>query len=161
MRDHEHHTGHAVDLTTPGASLLETDFENTSAFRWFENDARHFNFHILGTTVSDTNTGLGIGVSIPPGAMTDGQANEPPGTRFHHAPGSIFSSRICSEPPRAEGPEVLHEGFDMVHIRTYRHYRPSWSDRRGDMDSVASDIANGSIPSCHFCSYKNQCSVFC
>ncbi|WP_367281684.1 D-alanyl-D-alanine carboxypeptidase family protein [Azotobacter vinelandii] len=39
------HSGRAVDPTTPGASLLETDFENTSAFRWLENDARHFAFH--------------------------------------------------------------------------------------------------------------------
>ncbi|WP_373860958.1 D-alanyl-D-alanine carboxypeptidase family protein [Azotobacter vinelandii] len=26
--------------------MLETDFENTSAFRWLENDARHFDFHL-------------------------------------------------------------------------------------------------------------------
>ncbi|SFY33188.1 hypothetical protein SAMN04244547_05146, partial [Azotobacter vinelandii] len=43
-----------------------------------------FIFHIPGTTVSDTNTSLGIGVSIPSGAMTDGQTNEPLGTRFRH-----------------------------------------------------------------------------
>ena len=40
----EHHTGRAVDLSTPGAKLLETEFETTSAFRWLVANAKTFGF---------------------------------------------------------------------------------------------------------------------
>lgn len=38
----EHHTGRALDLTTPGFEPLEEEFENSPAFAWLnENAARH------------------------------------------------------------------------------------------------------------------------
>jgi D-alanyl-D-alanine carboxypeptidase len=38
----EHHTGRAVDVGTPGARALESEFEDTPAFRWLaDNAGRH------------------------------------------------------------------------------------------------------------------------
>lgn len=39
----EHHTGRALDLTTPGFEPLEEEFENSPAFTWLtaDNAARH------------------------------------------------------------------------------------------------------------------------
>ena len=42
----EHHTGRAVDLTTPGAALLELDFESTSAFDWLTRQADRYGFEL-------------------------------------------------------------------------------------------------------------------
>jgi zinc D-Ala-D-Ala carboxypeptidase len=40
----EHHTGRVVDISTPGAPTLETEFEETDAFRWLEANAASFGF---------------------------------------------------------------------------------------------------------------------
>ena len=40
----EHHTGRAVDLSTPGTKALETVFEDTDAFRWLQRNAAAFGF---------------------------------------------------------------------------------------------------------------------
>jgi zinc D-Ala-D-Ala carboxypeptidase len=42
----EHHTGRAVDVTTPGCRVLEEDFEETTAFRWLERRAGRFGFRL-------------------------------------------------------------------------------------------------------------------
>jgi D-alanyl-D-alanine carboxypeptidase len=42
----EHHTGRAVDLGTPGADLLEPEFERTSAFDWLRENAGFFEFSL-------------------------------------------------------------------------------------------------------------------
>lgn len=40
----EHHTGRAIDLTTPGCGVLVEEFEETSAFQWLERRAGGFGF---------------------------------------------------------------------------------------------------------------------
>lgn len=40
----EHHTGCAVDVSTPGSPLLEVAFEETPAFRWLTSHANSFGF---------------------------------------------------------------------------------------------------------------------
>src|SRR5215471_9202816 len=40
----EHHTGRAVDLTTPGCPALSEEFEVTVAFDWLVRNAHHFEF---------------------------------------------------------------------------------------------------------------------
>lgn len=40
----EHHTGRALDITTPGAEPLEESFELTDAFAWLVDHAAAFNF---------------------------------------------------------------------------------------------------------------------
>jgi D-alanyl-D-alanine carboxypeptidase len=40
----EHHTGRCVDLTTPGCTPLEEEFERSPAFRWLEGNATRFGF---------------------------------------------------------------------------------------------------------------------
>ncbi len=40
----EHHTGRAIDLTTPGEKPLEETFEKTNAFGWLENNAGDYGF---------------------------------------------------------------------------------------------------------------------
>ena len=40
----EHHTGRALDLTTPGAETLEESFELTEAFSWLVEHAAEFGF---------------------------------------------------------------------------------------------------------------------
>lgn len=42
----EHHTGRAVDIGTPGCPPLEEEFENTPAFRWLQQHAEEFGFHL-------------------------------------------------------------------------------------------------------------------
>lgn len=42
----EHHTGRALDLTTPGAAVLEEDFELSDAFAWLEARASDFDFYL-------------------------------------------------------------------------------------------------------------------
>ena len=40
----EHHSGHAVDIATPGSRPLTEDFEATQAFRWLTDNAGGFGF---------------------------------------------------------------------------------------------------------------------
>lgn len=42
----EHHTGRALDLTTPGFTPLEEEFENSEAFKWLRNNAANFSFYL-------------------------------------------------------------------------------------------------------------------
>lgn len=42
----EHHTGRAVDLTTPGCAPLVESFEETAAFSWLMQNARRFDFSL-------------------------------------------------------------------------------------------------------------------
>ena len=40
----EHHTGHAIDIGTPGAPPLEEDFADTRAFSWLERHGGEYGF---------------------------------------------------------------------------------------------------------------------
>jgi D-alanyl-D-alanine carboxypeptidase len=40
----EHHSGRAVDLTTPGYAALEEEFERSPAFKWLRTNAARFGF---------------------------------------------------------------------------------------------------------------------
>lgn len=40
----EHHSGRALDLTTPGFTALEEEFERSPAFIWLQRHAAHFDF---------------------------------------------------------------------------------------------------------------------
>jgi len=42
----EHHTGRALDITTPGYEPLEEVFENSPAFRWLLEKAHRFDFSL-------------------------------------------------------------------------------------------------------------------
>jgi len=42
----EHHTGNAIDITTPGFAILEEEFENSPAFRWMQCNAQGFSFRL-------------------------------------------------------------------------------------------------------------------
>ncbi len=42
----EHHTGRAVDITTPESDRLEEAFENTEAFAWLMGHAAEFGFSL-------------------------------------------------------------------------------------------------------------------
>ena len=42
----EHHTGRALDLTTPGVAALEPEFEDTEAFHWLAQHAGDHGFHL-------------------------------------------------------------------------------------------------------------------
>lgn len=42
----EHHSGRAVDLTTPGSPVLEEPFEDTEAFAWLNRRAGEFGFRM-------------------------------------------------------------------------------------------------------------------
>jgi D-alanyl-D-alanine carboxypeptidase len=42
----EHHTGRALDLTTPGFAALEESFEGSAAFAWLRDNAARFDFHL-------------------------------------------------------------------------------------------------------------------
>src|SRR5579884_1977066 len=42
----EHHSGRALDLTTPGCAALEEDFERTAAFAWLSTNAQRYHFHL-------------------------------------------------------------------------------------------------------------------
>ena len=40
----EHHTGRAIDISTPGYPVLEEEFEQSEAFHWLLKNAPHFGF---------------------------------------------------------------------------------------------------------------------
>jgi len=40
----EHHTGRAIDITTPGFAVLEEEFEKSAAFQWLTSYAGEFGF---------------------------------------------------------------------------------------------------------------------
>ena len=40
----EHHTGRAVDISTPGYAVLEEEFEESEAFRWLQQNAKSYGF---------------------------------------------------------------------------------------------------------------------
>lgn len=42
----EHHSGRAVDVSTPGAAPLEPEFDQTAAFAWLKQRAGAFGFHL-------------------------------------------------------------------------------------------------------------------
>ena len=42
----EHHTGRALDLTTPGYPVLEEEFEQSEAFTWLTDSAGEFGFRM-------------------------------------------------------------------------------------------------------------------
>ena len=42
----EHHSGRAIDLTTPGHAALEEEFEHSAAFAWLQGNAGRFRFHL-------------------------------------------------------------------------------------------------------------------
>ena len=42
----EHHTGRAVDITTPGYPVLEEEFEQSEAFSWLTDSANDFGFRM-------------------------------------------------------------------------------------------------------------------
>jgi RimJ/RimL family protein N-acetyltransferase len=42
----EHHTGRAIDITTPGSDALEEEFETTAAFGWLQRRAHEFGFSL-------------------------------------------------------------------------------------------------------------------
>jgi zinc D-Ala-D-Ala carboxypeptidase len=42
----EHHTGRALDISTPGVENLSEDFENSTAFEWLDKNARKFNYFL-------------------------------------------------------------------------------------------------------------------
>lgn len=42
----EHHSGRAIDLTTPGYAALEVEFEASPAFAWLQANAARFGFEL-------------------------------------------------------------------------------------------------------------------
>jgi len=42
----EHHSGRAVDLSTPGFQVLEEEFEQSPAFSWLTENASSFGFRL-------------------------------------------------------------------------------------------------------------------
>jgi len=42
----EHHTGRAIDLTTPGSRALEVEFDQTAAFAWLNARAAEFGYYL-------------------------------------------------------------------------------------------------------------------
>lgn len=42
----EHHTGRAVDLSTPGSRELEIEFDRTAAYVWLQHNAQKFSFRL-------------------------------------------------------------------------------------------------------------------
>ena len=42
----EHHSGRALDITTPGYAVLEEEFENSPAFEWLREHAPDFGFSL-------------------------------------------------------------------------------------------------------------------
>ena len=42
----EHHTGRALDLGTPNCIPLDKSFDETAAFSWLQNNAKHFGFEL-------------------------------------------------------------------------------------------------------------------
>ena len=52
----EHHSGRALDLTTPGFAALEEEFERSPAFAWLTRKAARFGFHL--SYPRDNNHGI-------------------------------------------------------------------------------------------------------
>lgn len=42
----EHHTGRAIDLSTPGSRAVEVEFDQTAAFAWLSVHAAKFRFYL-------------------------------------------------------------------------------------------------------------------
>ena len=42
----EHHSGRAVDVTTPGFAALEEEFESSAAFAWLTTNAQNYGFRL-------------------------------------------------------------------------------------------------------------------
>ena len=42
----EHHTGRAIDITTPGSPVLEEEFEASQAFKWMKKHAVSYGFYL-------------------------------------------------------------------------------------------------------------------
>lgn len=42
----EHHSGRALDISTPGHAALEEEFETSPAFAWLRREAERFNFSL-------------------------------------------------------------------------------------------------------------------
>jgi len=42
----EHHSGRAIDINTPGCRPTEEEFADTAAYRWLEQHAVRFGFHL-------------------------------------------------------------------------------------------------------------------
>lgn len=42
----EHHTGRAVDLSTPGSRALEVEFDQTAAYAWLTEHAAEFGYYL-------------------------------------------------------------------------------------------------------------------
>lgn len=42
----EHHTGRALDLSTPGSPVLEVEFDQTPAFAWLTQYAKQFGYYL-------------------------------------------------------------------------------------------------------------------
>lgn len=42
----EHHTGRAVDLSTPGSRALEVEFDQTAAYAWLTERGAEFGYHL-------------------------------------------------------------------------------------------------------------------
>lgn len=42
----EHHTGRAIDISTPDTPSLEVEFDQTQAFAWLKEHANDFGFHM-------------------------------------------------------------------------------------------------------------------
>ncbi len=42
----QHHTGHAVDIATPGTKPLQEEFDQSAAFDWLTNNAAQFGFNM-------------------------------------------------------------------------------------------------------------------
>lgn len=42
----EHHSGRALDLTTPGFAPLEEEFERSAGFAWLSTNAQRYNFRL-------------------------------------------------------------------------------------------------------------------
>jgi zinc D-Ala-D-Ala carboxypeptidase len=42
----EHHTGRAIDLSTPGSRALEVEFDQTAAFAWLNAHAAEFRYYL-------------------------------------------------------------------------------------------------------------------
>jgi D-alanyl-D-alanine carboxypeptidase len=42
----EHHTGRAIDITTPGFLALEEEFEDSEAFQWLVKNGNRFGFYL-------------------------------------------------------------------------------------------------------------------
>lgn len=42
----EHHSGNALDISTPGYEPLEEEFENSPAFEWLKKSARDYGFRL-------------------------------------------------------------------------------------------------------------------